>query len=160
MFESCRAELSSQKHYDFGLRALKSVLSSAGIIRRDFKASDADLTEGDEEQIVTEAFKGSILPKLLKDDAALLLQVLDRVFVPSSACSQSDAKFFDVVALSCKTLHLSPSPQWMQKLLHIKQLARYEKFCCRARVMFSHLPQYSSRNNVSWIFRHRKVIGI
>ena len=122
VFESCRAELSTQKHYDFGLRALKSVLSSAGIIRRDFKTSEAELTGDDEEQIITESFKGSILPKLLKDDAALLLQVLESTFVSSSVCSNSDAKFIDVVALSCTVLHLSPSPQWTQKLLQILSL--------------------------------------
>lgn len=95
MFESCRAQLSAQKHYDFGLRALKSVLASSGIIRRDFKAPDAELSEGDEENIVKEAFKGSILPKLLKDDAVLFLEVLARVFALSSESSYSDSKFTD-----------------------------------------------------------------
>ena len=100
MFESCRAQLSTQQHYDFGLRALKSVLASSGIIRRDFKAPDAELSEGDEENIVKEAFKGSILPKLLKDDAVLFLEVLARVFALSSYGSYSDSKFTDALTLS------------------------------------------------------------
>ncbi len=125
VFDCCRSQFSCQKHYDFGLRALKAVLASAGIILRDLKVSDAALSEGDEDHIVREAFKGSILPKLLKDDAALLLEVLARTFKSSSASFDSDSTFIDVLALSCQGLHLCLSPLWTQKVLQIKQLARF-----------------------------------
>ena len=86
VFDSCREQLSRQKHYDFGLRALKSVLASAGIIRRRLSAGDAGgLNAGDaadglsEDAIVAEAFKGSVLPKLLQDDAVIMQSLLLQV---------------------------------------------------------------------------------
>ena len=125
MFDSCREQMSLQKHYDFGLRALKSVLAAAGIIRRGLSANDSvALMDADEEQIVSNAFKGSVLPKLLKDDAAIMQSLLAQVFTLSSSSSSADSKFDDAFVRACQNLHLSPSPQWAQKVLQIKQLAR------------------------------------
>lgn len=119
------------------MRALKSVLFSAGAIRRDLKGTNVDvLSSTDEERIISDAFKGSILPKLLKDDAAILLDLLAKTFIVPVVSSQPDADFNTALALSCETLHLSPSPPWIEKILQIKQLVRFEYFHKSHKTLF------------------------
>ena len=46
LFELCNDQLSRQSHYDFGLRALKSVLVSAGVMKRSMLGSPAASVDG------------------------------------------------------------------------------------------------------------------
>lgn len=80
-FNLCDEQLSPQPHYDFGLRALKAVLASAGILKRERlltkvenKDQDvADLSENVSEQIILiQSVTETIVPKLVADDVPLL----------------------------------------------------------------------------------------
>jgi dynein heavy chain 1 len=62
-FEIVKEQLSNQKHYDFGLRALKSVLSVAGKLKRTIEES--------EEMILVQSIKETVFPKLVKNDVKL-----------------------------------------------------------------------------------------
>eukprot|EP00792_Barthelona_sp_PAP020_P009037 TRINITY_DN3265_c0_g2_i1.p1 TRINITY_DN3265_c0_g2~~TRINITY_DN3265_c0_g2_i1.p1 ORF type:complete len:4670 (+),score=1289.10 TRINITY_DN3265_c0_g2_i1:29-14038(+) len=64
LFNLMFQQLSKQDHYDFGMRAIKSVLVAAGNSRR------SDLTAS-EEIIVLRALRDSNLPKLIAEDAKL-----------------------------------------------------------------------------------------
>ena len=75
-FNLCAEQLSAQPHYDFGLRALKSVLVSAGYMKRlrlqsTHAAQDAS-TDASEAEIVIQSVNETIIPKLVADDVVLL----------------------------------------------------------------------------------------
>ena len=55
LFKLCLEQLSNQSHYDFGLRALKAVLVSAGNLKRQAKIDEEELKEkGEIESICNE----------------------------------------------------------------------------------------------------------
>ena len=78
LFNLCSEQLSSQPHYDFGLRALKAVLISAGHLKRhrlqSVNAQDGAMTRSSsaEAEIVIQSVVETIIPKLVADDVSLL----------------------------------------------------------------------------------------
>ncbi len=64
MYKLCSEQLSKQDHYDFGMRALKSVLVMAGSLKRE----NADKPE---DVVLIRALRDSNLPKFLVQDAIL-----------------------------------------------------------------------------------------
>jgi len=79
-FEMCQEQLSTQSHYDFGLRALKSVLLRAGISIREYLAigtgNDNAETAGQRAQtelaLMVRSLEETLVPKLLGNDVALI----------------------------------------------------------------------------------------
>ncbi len=79
-FNLCDEQLSPQPHYDFGLRALKAVLASAGILKRERLLASTNegvdasvLSDATSEQvIVIQSVTETIVPKLVADDVPLL----------------------------------------------------------------------------------------
>ena len=69
LFDLCLNQLSSQSHYDFGLRALKSVLVSAGNLKRAKKAAlehpAEEVDETWEQNILLQSLCDTLVPKLI-----------------------------------------------------------------------------------------------
>jgi dynein heavy chain 1 len=87
LFNLCAEQLSPQSHYDFGLRALKSVLVTAGNLKRDrlqnmraaLESGNVEdggvdqMSEGTSEQeILIQSIRETMVPKLVADDIPLL----------------------------------------------------------------------------------------
>ena len=73
MYKLCSEQLSQQDHYDFGMRAVKSVLVMAGSLKRS-RVGQAEAS------VLLTALRDSNLPKFLAEDCVLFRAILSDLF--------------------------------------------------------------------------------
>ncbi|EEY14801.1 dynein heavy chain [Verticillium alfalfae VaMs.102] len=120
-FDRCSDKLSKQAHYDFGLRALKSVLVSSGGLKR------ARLTGGDgvdvvEAEIIVQSIRETIAPKLIKSDVEIMMTVEDVCFpgvqyVPANLVALEEA-----IRTLAAERQLVVNDTWMTKVIQLYQI--------------------------------------
>lgn len=119
VFECSRQLLSPQRHYDWGLRALKTVLRHAGQMLRQPSTSDQQRTMEAEMQIVIHALKINTLSKLTFSDSQRFVALLTDVFPGVVAEDQVNQSLIQQVTTSCQQLGYEVMPNQIQKVLQL-----------------------------------------
>lgn len=126
LFIMSQQKMSKQSHYDFGLRALKTLLVSAGGLKR--KAiMGSDKLEGDEladveRSVLIQGACNNILPKLVAEDISIFESILEEVFPGSVVTKMEDEKLREKLNALCKSSNYVPAEQWIQKVLQLKMV--------------------------------------
>ncbi|XP_029949300.1 dynein heavy chain 6, axonemal [Salarias fasciatus] len=123
MYKLCSEQLSQQDHYDFGMRAVKSVLVMAGSLKRD----NPHLSE---EVVLIRALRDSNLPKFLADDAVLFGGILSDLFPGVSIPEHDYGMLHSTVLESLIKRSLQPLPSMIKKVIQL-----YETMLVRHGVM-------------------------
>ncbi|RLN48678.1 hypothetical protein BBJ28_00009539 [Nothophytophthora sp. Chile5] len=126
LFNLCEDQLSKQPHYDFGLRALKSVLVSAGQLKRKITLSQDSEISANIEDLETKALIGSIsdtiLPKLVSNDVPVFETLLKGVFPGTEAHRIEEDKLRSKIVELAKQKKYVASDQWVEKALQLYQV--------------------------------------
>jgi dynein heavy chain 1, cytosolic len=126
LFIMSQKQMSKQSHYDFGLRALKTLLVSAGGLKR--KAiTDNEQFEGDEltaleRKVLIQGACNNILPKLVAEDIEVFSTILEDVFPGSEVTKMEVDQLKDKLEDICRQYNYTPADDWVQKILQLKMV--------------------------------------
>ena len=115
LYKLCRELLSRQDHYDWGLRAIKSVLVVAGSLKR----SDR---ERPEEQVLMRALRDFNLPKVVSDDNPVFLGLISDLFPNLDVPRKRDQEFEKAVKHASCDLKLQPEESFIMKIVQLDEL--------------------------------------
>ncbi|EAW13048.1 dynein heavy chain [Aspergillus clavatus NRRL 1] len=124
-FDHCSSQLSKQAHYDFGLRALKSVLVSSGGLKRSRIAStDGDLGPDEviEPQIIVQSLRETIAPKLVREDVDRMLEIQAHNFAGVEYVPANYEKLTQAIRDIAHEQHFVDSDMWITKVLQLYQI--------------------------------------
>lgn len=126
LFLLCESRMSKQRHYDFGLRALKTLLVSAGSLKRQALEGKGDLV-GDELALAEKnalivGACNNLLPKLIAEDMPVFAEILEETFPGSHVAEMDDVAARTEIVAICEKRNFIASEPFIQKILQLKQV--------------------------------------
>ena len=107
--------LSKQSHYDWGLRAIKSVLVVAG----GFKRAEPDLPE---QALLMRALRDFNTPKIVKQDEVIFFGLLGDLFPGIDPPRKLDPSLETAVVNACIKKGIDPEPAFCLKAVQLEEL--------------------------------------
>ncbi|KAF7661524.1 hypothetical protein LDENG_00258930 [Lucifuga dentata] len=115
LYTLCKELLSKQDHYDWGLRAIKSVLVVAGSLKREDRSRP-------EEQVLMRALRDFNLPKIMTSDVPIFLGLISDMFPQLDVPRKRDPELEAAVRQSVGELHLQPEENFILKVTQLEEL--------------------------------------
>ncbi len=123
LYKLASEQLSQQDHYDFGMRAVKSVLVMAGALKR----AEPNL---DESLLLIRAMRDSNIPKFLAQDLPLFNAIVQDLF-PDVKLPKAENQLLTMAIKDAIADHrLQPEPQFVSKVVQL-----YDTFLIRFGAM-------------------------
>lgn len=108
-FKLCSEQLSKQDHYDYGMRAVRSTINAAGLIKR-------EKPNMHESEIVLKAVVDINLPKFLKMDIPLFVNILSDLFPGITKPESNLGILKEAINKTIDDLHYFPESSFIEKI--------------------------------------------
>jgi len=114
LYKLASEQLSQQDHYDFGMRAVKSVLVMAGGLKR----AEPDVPE---DIILIRAMQDSNVPKFLSHDIPLFTGIIEDLFPGVRIPKRSEERLVTSFENKCEQMKISPTDAFIEKNLQLHE---------------------------------------
>ncbi|XP_055848919.1 dynein beta chain, ciliary isoform X2 [Episyrphus balteatus] len=115
LYTLCKELLSKQDHYDWGLRAIKSVLVVAGSLKRGDPGRP-------EEEVLMRALRDFNIPKVITDDMPVFMGLIGDLFPALDVPRKRDQDFEKTVKQAASDLLLQPEDNFILKVVQLEEL--------------------------------------
>ncbi|XP_033124826.1 dynein heavy chain 6, axonemal-like [Anneissia japonica] len=120
LYQLASKQLSQQDHYDFGMRAIKSVLVMAGQRKRGFQGQKGRvLNEEEESHLLIHSLRDANLPKFIAEDVPLFENILADLFPGINPPSPEYGNLEKAISMAVHDLNVQP---WPAQLTKVQQL--------------------------------------
>ncbi|KAL3316100.1 Dynein heavy chain 9, axonemal [Cichlidogyrus casuarinus] len=115
LYQLSRELLSKQDHYDWGLRAIKSVLVVAGALKRGDPGRPED-------QVLMRALRDFNIPKIVTDDLPVFMGLIGDLFPALNVPRKRDPELEKNVRQATLDLKLQPEDNFILKAVQLQEL--------------------------------------
>ncbi|KAK2582958.1 hypothetical protein KPH14_009015 [Odynerus spinipes] len=115
LYMLCRELLSKQDHYDWGLRAIKSVLVVAGKLKRGDRLRPED-------EVLMRALRDFNTPKIVTDDVPVFMGLIGDLFPALDVPRKRDLDFEKVVKGAAVDSKMQPEDGFILKVVQLEEL--------------------------------------